>query len=122
MSKIKSTKAKTLTKKTDQKPNKSDQKPIKTDDEEVIVPVSGSDDFIDADEEGDSDDLTATFAKRKALADDDSWDVVSTDEDDDVLTIKSLANDLTDEEQLDAVISDYAGIDGLAPEKSNKED
>lgn len=113
MSKIKLNKIKALT-------PKSEKSDSKTDDEDVVVPVSS--DFVDTDDEGDSDDLTSSFAKRKALAEDDSWDVVSTDEDDDHLAIKALVNDLTDEEQLDAVISDYAGIDGLAPEKSNKDD
>ncbi|MEI6887176.1 MAG: hypothetical protein WCK31_02970 [bacterium] len=115
MPKNKSSKAKTVNN------NTKKTAPIKDDDDAPIV--NTSEDFTDAsDDLEDSDDLTSTFAKRKALAEDDSWDVVSTDEDDDVLTIKSLSNDLTDEEQLDAVISDYAGIDGLAPEKSNKED
>ena len=112
MSKNKSNKGKSLPKKNIQKKQ----------DEEVIAPVS--DDFVDASDDvsEDMDDLTSSFAKRRALAEDDSWDVVSTDEDDDGLVVKTLANDLTDEEQLDAVISDYAGIDGLAPEKSNKDD
>ena len=78
-------------------------------------------DFIDLSDElgSDNDDLTSAYARSKVVADDDSWEVVSTDDDDEHHLGKSSFSDDSEEGALDAIIADYAGIDGLAPEKSN---
>jgi hypothetical protein len=78
-------------------------------------------DFVDLSDElgADTDDLTSAYARSKVVADDDSWEVVSTDDDDEHHLGKNSFSEDSEEGALDAIIADYAGIDGLAPEKSN---